>query len=257
MANAVRAAASPLHDFITPAHTLVAFTGAGGKTTLMRWIADHLANLGKRVVMTTTTKIFPFDDVPTILSDEEPNFSHSITTALAEHQTVTIAQRHDKRTNKLIGLSKSLVTHLHYANIADVILVEADGAARKPLKAPNQHEPVIPEGTTLCIGVMGLDGLLQPLTEDTIHRHTRFADLTGCAPNSPVTHQHLHALAMAPDGLFKGCSKNCVRHAYLNKYDFYHTDTHQDLCPSPDTFAPTSQVTWWVGSALQRFIVPL
>lgn len=52
-----------------------------------------------------------------------------------------------------------------YRKEADLILIEADGAKRKPCKAPRSHEPVLlPEcDTVLC--VFGLKSIGQPLED--------------------------------------------------------------------------------------------
>lgn len=41
---------------------MTALVGAGGKTTLMYALARRMADAGRRVVCTTTTKIFPPED---------------------------------------------------------------------------------------------------------------------------------------------------------------------------------------------------
>jgi len=38
---------------------------------------------------------------------------------------------------------------------SDVLLIEADGACRLPLKAPYDHEPVIPPDASLVVPVVG------------------------------------------------------------------------------------------------------
>ena len=50
--------------------------------------------------------------------------------------------------------------------LADYIINEADGAARKPIKAPNATEPVIPTSTTLIVAVVGVDALNSPLSQE-------------------------------------------------------------------------------------------
>ena len=52
----------------------------------------------------------------------------------------------------------SLVDALDKARKFDRILVEADGSARKPLKAPAAHEPVIPMATDTLIIIAGING---------------------------------------------------------------------------------------------------
>ena len=46
-----------------------------------------------------------------------------------------------------------------YMQIAQVVLVEADGAKGKPCKVPADFEPVIPDECDIVIGVMGMDAL--------------------------------------------------------------------------------------------------
>lgn len=50
--------------------------------------------------------------------------------------------------------------------LSDVLLIEADGAKRLPLKVPEEWEPVIPELVDLLIGVVGMDALGEPDSED-------------------------------------------------------------------------------------------
>jgi len=157
--------------------------------------------------------------VCTILNDGQPDFFSRIEQALELHRQVVVAQRLDASSGKLLGLSPALVTRLRDLNVADTILVEADGAARKPLKAPAAHEPVIPLGSDLCIGVMGLDAVYRPLTESNVHRHDIFSRITKLRPRELVTPKHMVSLAMAPNGLFKGSPPDSKLAVVLNKSD--------------------------------------
>ena len=50
---------------------LTAVIGSGGKTTLLRTLGRELAEAGHRVLLCTTTKIFPFSDIETLISPDE------------------------------------------------------------------------------------------------------------------------------------------------------------------------------------------
>ena len=50
-------------------------------------------------------------------------------------------------------------------NLADITLIEADGAKRMPCKVPRDREPVILPECDIVIGVMGLDTLGRPCEE--------------------------------------------------------------------------------------------
>ena len=203
----------------SPRHRLITVIGAGGKTSLLNWLSMQMHPLARRVILTSTTKIFPLQGVCTILNDGKPGFIERIKQALARHQRIVVAQRLDTASGKLIGLSPALVTQLHEHHVADAILVEADGAARKPLKAPALHEPVIPLKSDICIGVMGLDAAYRPLTEANVHRHEIFARITKLTPGELVTPKHMVGIAMAPNGLFKGSPADSDLAVVLNKSD--------------------------------------
>ena len=50
------------------------------------------------------------------------------------------------------------------------LLIEADGSRQRPLKAPADMEPAIPEFIKTVVVVAGLPGLGKPLTEEFVHR---------------------------------------------------------------------------------------
>jgi molybdenum cofactor cytidylyltransferase len=62
-----------------------------------------------------------------------------------------------------------LVEHATALDIA-AILVEADGSRMLPIKAPADHEPVLPQQTTILVPVLGVDGVGAPLSSDRVHR---------------------------------------------------------------------------------------
>jgi probable selenium-dependent hydroxylase accessory protein YqeC len=128
---------------------------------------------------------------------------------------------------KLKGIDRSHVAVLRRAWA--VVLVEADGSRRLPVKAPAEYEPVVPEGTDLVVGAVGLDALGWPMDERTVHRPDRFAAVTGCAPGAPIGWDHVVALARHPEGLFKGARGRRV--VLLNKVD------ESPYLPSPGQLA--------------------
>lgn len=68
----------------------------------------------------------------------------------------------------------------------DYILVEADGAARRPLKAHAPHEPVIPTEANQTICVVGASGFGRPIAA-AAHRPERYALLAGVPEATEAT----------------------------------------------------------------------
>ncbi|SOB57916.1 putative selenium-dependent hydroxylase accessory protein YqeC [Pseudodesulfovibrio profundus] len=245
------ASSCAIAQLISPSHRLITVVGAGGKTSLINWLGMQILPPEKRVIITSTTKIFPRHNVCTILNDGQPDFIDRIEQALDRHRKVVVAQQLDTRSGKLIGLSPAFVTHLRNRNIADTILVEADGAAHKPLKAPAEHEPVIPLESDLCIGVMGLDAMYLPLTEANVHRHEIFSHITKLLPGEPITPKQMLDIAVAPNGLFKGSPATSKLAVVLNKTDIpgggYRVQEIERILPQEQR---TRNYAWFTGSIL-------
>ena len=136
---------------------MTALVGAGGKTTLMYALARRMADAGRRVVCTTTTKIFPPEDgLPVVLLEGAADPVAAVHDALSAVPCVVAAGRPLPDVRKLDGVSPRMLAVLSAALPEALFLVEADGAARKPLKAPAAHEPVLPEPLGCCVAVVGL-----------------------------------------------------------------------------------------------------
>ena len=148
--------------------------GSGGKTSLIAALARELPGT---VVLTTTTHILPFADVPLVTSAD----ADDVRTALAESRVVCVGSQAEKN-GKLVTPELGIDA---LASLADYVLVEADGARRLPLKAHAPWEPVIPACSGRTILVLGASGLGRPVREK-VHRPELFCELAGCAPGDPA-----------------------------------------------------------------------
>jgi probable selenium-dependent hydroxylase accessory protein YqeC len=101
----------------------------------------------------------------------------------------------------------------------DFLIVEADGAAGKPLKAPAAHEPVIPPSTTLVVAVMGLEALGRPVSGELVFRIERFEAVTGLKPGELITAESILPLFFLESGLFKSSPSGARKAVFLNKAD--------------------------------------
>ena len=203
---------------------VVTLVGAGGKTTLMFALARQLAAVGGPVLTTTTTKIaFPTPrQSPLVLEavraeDLLDQLDHS--TELPSHFSVLSPLQAEPE--KQVGLPASAIDVLAASGRFRWILVEGDGAARKPLKAPAEHEPVIPDSCRQVIFVAGLDGLGRPLTEQNVHRAARFSELSGVTMGAAITADGLARLVNHPAGGRKAVPAGAGLSLFLNKADAF------------------------------------
>lgn len=161
---------------------IISLIGAGGKTSLMFRLAQELTHSGKTVLTTTTTKIFmpsPDQSPVTIIESAVGELVKKSKSYLNRYPHFSAGSRHDPITGKLNGFSPDIIDQLWQANLFDWIIVEADGARQKPLKASNSHEPVVPGGTTYLVLVTGLDAVGKPLDDKYVHRANLFSENTG------------------------------------------------------------------------------
>lgn len=189
---------------------MTALVGAGGKTTLMYALARRMADAGRRVVCTTTTKIFPPENgLPVVLLEGAADPVAAVHDALFAAPCVVAAGRPLPDVRKLDGVSPRMLAVLSAALPAALFLVEADGAARKPLKAPAAHEPVLPEPLDCCVAVVGLDSVGQPLDDRARAPFRTGLRGGGAGAGSPVTPATLAVWWSTP----KGCSATVRRGA--------------------------------------------
>jgi molybdenum cofactor cytidylyltransferase len=154
---------------------LIAITGAGGKSTLLLHLARELAAGGKRVLVTTTTKMGPAQmaGLPAVCETVDHD---RIERALDEHGLVGLVTGRDDR--KVTGPPPQVLDELYRTAVVDYVLVEADGARGRSLKAPGEHEPVVPSTATLVVVLMGVDAVGGRVGE-VAHRPQQAAALTG------------------------------------------------------------------------------
>lgn len=163
---------------------VTAVIGSGGKTTLLRTLSRELPGT---VILTTTTHILPFEGVPLLTAPTEDE----VRAALARSRVLCLGTPAPEGKLTAPSLPFSLLEQL-----ADYVLVEADGSRRLPLKAHAPHEPVIPANAQRVVLVVGADGFGKPI-RDVCHRSERYAALCGVSENALVTPELEAALILA------------------------------------------------------------
>ncbi len=201
---------------------VVSLVGAGGKTTLMFQLARELAAAGRSVLTTTTTKIFvprPDQSPTLVIAKDLPALLGNLKCPPSGGSLVTAAASELPDKNKLAGYPPELIDALNETGFFEWILVEADGSRRLPLKAPGEHEPVIPQSSGRVIAVVGLEAVGNPLDEEHVFRASDYSRITGIPAGSPVTAESVVSVLLSPQGIFKDSPPRSRRVVFLNKAD--------------------------------------
>jgi probable selenium-dependent hydroxylase accessory protein YqeC len=201
---------------------VISIVGGGGKTTLMFALARELMASGHKVITTTTTR-FAADEPEKfnsslLLEEDERILLSTLPENLLNYMQLTIVKQISPENDKLLGYAPEIIDRIAAQGLADVI-VEADGSRGKPIKAPNDTEPVIPASTTLVIPVVGLDALGTLLNEDNAFRPEIISQLTGLKPGEPITEEVIATLLTHPQGITKGTLATARIIPLLNKVD--------------------------------------
>ncbi len=221
---------------------VIAAVGGGGKTGALFAMAASFADAGLDVALTTTTHIRDprrergrrFDEVVidgtlalpepvlngcggTRMTGTNPTRAALGTGRRGVITVIASATESGTMGSRLLGIHPSRVRGL--LGSSDAVLVEADGSRMLPVKAPAPHEPVMPAGAEIVLGMIGLDCLGRPMDVSTVHRPELFGALTGCGPGQTIVVDQLRSLAEAPLGLFKEAPPGALRILVLNKAD--------------------------------------
>jgi molybdenum cofactor cytidylyltransferase len=185
----------------SPTHSpVISLAGAGGKTTALFQLARQISNRGRpsgpgnhagkaAAVVTSTTHLgtwqIPLADKHIIAADDGdlhdiPNQGVLLVTGGIEG-------------DRTRPVRETVLNWLHEYTMEQNIplLIEADGARQKPLKAPAAHEPPIPRFSDMVIHVTGLRALGKPLHEEFVHRAEVFSQLSGLPRGDTVTRKPL------------------------------------------------------------------
>lgn len=134
---------------------VISLVGAGGKTTLLFWMAHVCADRGMRVLVTTSTHI---------LKPQDGSFAEDmlqVQKQWAQGKYAVIGNDSDQ--GKLSIPKPDFLSEAMQQ--ADMVLIEADGSRRLPCKAPGDREPVLLPESDIVVGVLGLSSLGKPVGE--------------------------------------------------------------------------------------------
>lgn len=166
---------------------VVAFVGAGGKSGAILAVSGGLTEEGMKVIVAPTTKMLSSEanSIGLLVTSEDARDLRAKTErALSEAPAVVLGSGMLSK-NRIGGVEPGWVGDL--AGLADVVLVEADGSRRRPIKGTADHEPAIPDAATLVVAVGNVRALGTPVDEEHVHRPEIFSDLTGIGQGQSIT----------------------------------------------------------------------
>ncbi len=172
---------------ITPGDA-VAFVGAGGKSSAILTVAGELTEAGMTVLVAPTTKMMLKEAEkigPLLTSEDLDELRTKAKATLSEGASGVVVGSGLLSKNRVGGVEPAWISAL--ASLADVVLVEADGSRRRPIKGTADHEPALPDAATLVVAVGNIGAFGAPVDEENVHRPELFSKLTGIEAGQSIT----------------------------------------------------------------------
>jgi len=200
---------------------LLALVGGGGKTSALLTVSSELAGRGWRVIASTTTKVGSSVAASMrvlTLTGEEP--ADELVRATSDSGRVFLCSGRGAD-GKLLGVDPRTLALIKERGLADAIIVEADGARQMPLKAPGDHEPIVPSCADVVSPFAGLDALGLAIEPGKVHRPELLLRL---ACSDRVTPEVIADVLCAGAGGMKGVPPGARVCPVLNKLDTVSRD---------------------------------
>ena len=210
-------------DALDAAEGTTCLVGAGGKKTTLYALAERL----ERAVLTATVRIPIFDrevagvrvtDDPVAALDgaagadgEEYDTSDDLSFPLG-----LVPDR--DRADRYLGYEPAVVNAVADAHDGPV-LVKADGARTRLLKAPGSHEPQIPSGADTVVPVASVAAAGESLSAESVHRPERVAAITDAAVGDEVTPELIGRVLAHEAGGLKGVPDSATAIPLVNAVD--------------------------------------
>ena len=190
---------------------VVSLVGAGGKKTTMYELASLFDG---RVALTSTSHMFQYDetkvDLVTIDRNSTLEFNSDARVVAYAGPTETL--------NRVGGLMPSQIETIWRKGKYDLVVIKADGARSRMIKAPADHEPLIPDFTQLVLPLTSGLVIGQPLTSLIAHRVDLLAQTLDLAVGDMIRPLHLAKLIASPKGSLRG-TKNMRVVPVINMVD--------------------------------------
>ncbi len=195
----------------------VAFAGAGGKSAALFTLARQFDT---PVLVTTSTHLATSQAQ---LGDQHLIFQQpsEVSSLHADKLPPVTVISGEANKDRLGGLDVSTLDELStFARQHGLpLLIEADGARQRALKAPVEHEPAIPPFADTVVVVAGLSALGRPLDEVFVHRPERLAELSGLKLGAVIDAPALARVLAHPQGGLKSIPLGARRIVLLNQAD--------------------------------------
>ena len=174
---------------------VICFVGAGGKKTTLYAASRQYRG---RVAITSTSHMFQYDDrfVNRVIDDYRGTWVDD------QSRVVAFSGKTDTP-NRVGGLTADCIKNIWQSRQFGLILIKADGARSRLVKAPAAYEPLIPSFTNLVVPIASAQILGQHLATSIAHRPELLSMIMGLDMGDKILPVHLAQLLSSEMGSLK------------------------------------------------------
>jgi probable selenium-dependent hydroxylase accessory protein YqeC len=199
---------SELLDVVEARTGIVCAVGAGGKkTTLYHLATQHPGRVG--ITCTVPMAAFPSTLGAHEVIADDGEIVQAVVHSASQYRLTAFAHPEVKRA-RYGGLAAEFIAKIHKTAGFEVLFVKGDGARMRWIKAPEEDEPLIPDGTTTVLPIVSARAIGEPLTDEVAHRLSRVEVVTGASRGEPLLPAHVARLLASDDGALKSTGSAVV-----------------------------------------------
>ena len=191
---------SDLLEIFNAGSGIICCVGAGGKkTTMFRLAYEHPGRVG--ITATSHIEYFPRTLAATKYIDAESGLLNKV--KHDRNSRVIAFARPSERKGRHAGINLELVQKFRQEGSFDLLLIKADGARSRFIKAPAAHEPPLPDCADIVIPVVSAKVIGKKLSEKNAHRVELITKVTGARENEIIKPVHIARLLASAEGSLK------------------------------------------------------
>ena len=192
--------ASDLIKLLHAEQGIVSCVGAGGKkSTMFRLAEAHPGRVG--ITATAHIEFFPSNLEATSYIGDENALLQAIE---SDNESRKIAfAKPSSRFGRRAGINPENVNQFMQAGQFDLMVIKADGARGRFIKAPSAHEPVLSRYSNTVIPVLSVKVIGEPVHDGIVHRVDAFTRVTGLKEGEEIKPEHVARLLSSEQGCLK------------------------------------------------------
>ena len=202
---------------------VIGILGGGGKTSLLHRLGAELSAMHKPVILSSLTKDGVSDDKSVHFYADIQDEERASQLLRKENPVYIMDSVEDNY--KLIGLNQTQLEAL--VELSEITIFECDGARKRPLKAHQPYDPVIPEFATHAIIVIGAEAVGARVESKHVHRPELFREVWDVKATYEMEPEFIAKVVTSQYGYLQKLPADIELSYFVNKADAYPNEALQ------------------------------